>query len=626
MTTSPTRKVPIHLNSSQRRLLIKNGRIVNDDCIFDADIYIENGIIAQIGQNLIVPGGVRVIDARASSPNEVNYIVPGGIDSHTHLDSSFMGAKSADDYYSGTRAALAGGTTTVMNYALPTKKAPSLLEVYEQQRKLADEYACCDYAVHVGIADWIEGKTEQEIARLVNEHGVNSFKIFLCYPDLRLTDKQVIRVLSTCAKYGAIAIVHCENGDIIDYNADKLVKSGVTGPEGHLLSRPECAEAEATKRLSMLAEQVCCPVMVAHVMSKSAAKIIAEERLSNSCLFGETVASAIATDGSHVFHRCWTHAAAHVMSPPLRPDPGTGAYLLGGLAANSLQVLGSDHCSFSTESKRLGEADFRAIPNGVNGVEERMVLAWEKGVRGGFLDPCKFVAITSTNAAKLFNLYPRKGRIQVGSDADLVIWGRQERVIRCANQVSKGDFNIFEGTRVESGPLVVIAQGRVVLDESGLHASQGSGRYLSRHPWPTLAYGPLKIKSRLVVRPVDRSAQVQAVEEAPGSDDRVAGKGAGEVESKLAELSVGRGQAAGGGAGGQPPSPAPQLAPSDNSTGPADSQLGSDGFHTRTSKSGVKNMQDSTFKLSGEQVDDKLNRSNIRVSGQPPGGRSSGLW
>lgn len=627
--TSPPKKVPIHLQSSQNRLLIKNGRIVNDDCIFDADIFIENGIIAQIGQNLIVPGGVRVIDARASSPNEVNYIVPGGIDSHTHLNSSFMGAKTADDYYSGTRAALAGGTTTVMNFALSTKQSPSLLEIYQQQRKLADGFACCDYAIHVGIADWIEGKTERELAQLVNEHGVNSFKIFLCYSDLRLNDKQVIKVLSTCAKYGAIVVVHCENGDIIEYNADKLVKNGVTGPEGHLLSRPECVEAEATKRLSMIAEQVCCPVMVAHVMSKSSAKIIAEERLGNSSLFGETVASAIATDGSHVFHRCWTHAAAHVMSPPLRPDASTGSYLLGALAANSLQVLGSDHCCYSTESKRLGEADFRDIPNGVNGVEERMVLAWEKGVRGGFLDPCKFVAITSTNAAKLFNLYPRKGRIQVGSDADLVIWGRQERVIKCANQESKGDFNIFEGTRVESGPLVVIAQGRVALDQTGLRVTQGSGRYLARQPWPTLAYGPLKIKSRLVARPVDRSAidETARLQEKESSGKAANGEmeATSELENKLGELSVGRGQASSGGQAATLSS-MPPPAPSDSPIAATESQVGSDGFHSRTSKSGVKNMQDSTFKLSGEQVDDKLNRSNIRVSGQPPGGRSSGLW
>lgn len=592
--SSPPKKVPIHLQSSQSRLLVKNGRIVNDDCIFDADIFIENGIIAQIGHNLVVPGGVRIIDAKANSPNEVNYILPGGIDSHTHLQSEFMNARSVDDYYNGTRAALAGGTTTIVNFAMTSKEAPSLLEAYERERKFADGFVCCDYALHVVVSDWVEGKTEQEIAKLVNEHGVNTFKIFLCYA-MQLTDKQIINVLQACAKYGALVVVHCENGDAIEFNTNKLLSQGVTGPEGHLISRPECVEAEATHRVSVLSEQVGCPVMIAHVMSKSAAKVIVDERTRNSSLFGETLGASIGTDGTHYYNRCWRHAAAHVMSPPLRADRDTPSFLLGALASGSLQVLGSDHCVFSSQQKALGEGDFSKIPNGVNGIEERMLVAWEKGVRGGYLDPCRFVAITSTNAAKLFNLYPRKGRIQVGSDADLVVWGRNVKVIKAESHVSKCDFNIFEGTRVESGPLVVVAGGRVVLDQTGLHMAQGAGRYLSRQPFPITAYGPLRIKSRLIPLGVDRSAGDEA------SDS-------GSLGAKMGELSVG---AAGRRTAG---SPRP------------DSSEGADGFHARHSRSGVKNMQDSTFKLSGEQVDDKHNRSNIRVSGQPPGGKSNGLW
>lgn len=593
--TSPPKKVPIHLQSSQNRLLIKNGRIVNDDSIFDADIFIENGIISQIGHNLVVPGGVKIIDARATTPNEVNYILPGGIDTHTHLQTQFMNAQTVDDYYNGTRAAIAGGTTTVINFAFTSKQAPSLVEAYERERKLADDNVCCDYALHVVVSEWVENKTEQEIAKLVNEHGVNSFKIFLCY-SMQLSDKQIVNVLKACAKYGAVVVAHCENGDIIEFNTNKLASQGITGPEGHLLSRPECVEAEATHRVSVLAEQVGCPVMVAHVMSKSAAKVILEERARNSPLFGETLAASLGTDGTHYYNKCWRHAAAHIMSPPLRPDKTTPDFLFGALASGSLQVIGSDHCVFSAQQKSAGENDFRKIPNGINGIEERMLIAWEKGVRGGFLDPCKFVAITSTNAAKLFNLYPRKGRIQVGSDADLVIWGRSVKVIKAEDHVSKCDFNIFEGTRVESGPIVVVAQGRVVLDQTGLHVVHGSGRYLARQPFPITAYGPLRIKSRLIPVPVNRSAEV---------DEQVA-----VVDEKLGKLTV----MAAGTRSAQTPS--------------AKQEWGdcSDGFHTRSSKSGIKNMQDSTFKLSGEQVDDKQNRSNIRVSGQPPGGRSNGLW
>lgn len=581
--TSPPKKMPIHLQSSQQRLLIKNGRIVNDDQIFDADIYIENGIIAQIGPKLTVPGGVKVIDAKAGAPNEVNYVLPGGVDSHTHFQANFMGATTADDYYSGTRAAIAGGTTTILNFAMTSKQAPSMVEAVDRERALADSQVNCDYCLHAVISDWKDGITDTEIRKLV-EKGINSFKIFLCYENLKLRDDQVIKVLQACSKYGAIVIVHCENGDIIEYNANKLIAAGITGPEGHLYSRPESVEAEATHRISVLAEQVGCPVLVAHCMSKSASKVISDERSKNSALFGETLVAAIGTDGTHYFHECWQHAASHILSPPLRPDPSTPSYLLNALAAGNLQILGSDHCVFNTQQKAVGERDFRMIPNGVNGVEERMLLGWEKGVRGGYLDPCKFVAITSTNAAKLFNLYPKKGRIQVGSDADLVIWGRNVQVIKAERHNSKCDTNIFEGTRVESGPIVVVCQGKVVLDQAGLHVVQGNGRFIARQPFPLTAYGPLKIKNRILPPRINRQA---------GDDKKASGNG--QIESEFAGLNI---------------------------SGSVDVE----GYHARATKSGVKNMQDSTFKLTGEQIDDKNNRSNIRVSGQPPGGRSSGLW
>lgn len=610
--SSPPKKVPIHLQSSQNRLLIKNGRIVNDDSIFDADIFIENGVIAQIGHNLVVPGGVRIIDAKSPSPNEVNYILPGGLDTHVHLQTQFMDATTVDDYYNGTKAALAGGTTTILNFALTSKQAPGLIEAFERERAKAEDQACCDYGIHVVISDWVENKTEHELARLVNEFGVNSFKIFLCY-GMQLSDKQIVKILKACSKYGAIVVAHCENGDIIEHNSNRLIGQGLTGPEAHLMSRPECIEAEATHRVSVLSEQVGCPVMVAHVNSKSAAKVIVDERSQNSSLFGETLGASIGTDGTHYFNKCWRHAAAHVMSPPLRADKSTPGFLLGCLAAGSLQVLGSDHCVFSSQQKAQGENDFRKIPNGVNGIEERMLVAWEKGVRGGYLDPCKFVAITSTNAAKLFNLYPRKGRIQVGSDADLVIWGRNVKTITAESHVSKCDFNIFEGTRIESGPLVVVAAGRVVLDQTGLHVVQGGGRYLARQPFPITAYGPLKIKNRLVPIGVDRSSGSNGDEPDP----------ADELERKVGELSV----QAGAAAASAPTAPGSLTGGRSSQGSPRpDTSDSSDSFRARSSKSGNKNMQDSTFKLSGEQFDDKLSRSNIRVSGQPPGGKSSGLW
>ncbi|KAG9510768.1 Dihydropyrimidinase-related protein 3, partial [Fragariocoptes setiger] len=599
--TDNAKKVPIHLQSSQNRLLIKNGRIVNDDSVYDADIFIENGIIAQIGHNLTVPGGVRVIDARSSSQGDVNYIIPGGIDSHTHLQSEFMGAKTADDYYSGSRAALAGGTTTFVNFAMTSPREPSLINAFERERRLADEVVCCDYTLHVVISKWIEGETEKEIAALVILQGVTSFKVFLCY-DMQLSDKELISIFRTCSKYGAIVMAHCENGDIIEFNAKKLIENGVTGPEGHLYSRPECIEAEATKRASVLADQVGCPLLVAHVMSKSASDVIVQERSRGAVLFGETLGSALATDGTHYFNKCWRHAAAHVMSPPLRPDPTTGDHLMGMLAAGSLQIVGSDHCVFNAQQKALGENDFRKIPNGINGIEERMMIVWDKGVRTGKIDVCKFVALTSTNAAKMFNMYPKKGRIQVGSDADLVIWGKAPRIIRAENHQSKCDYNIFEGLKVESAPLVVVCAGRVVLDQTGLHVRQGCGRYVSKTPFAPLAFGALKVRNQLIPAKVDRSG---ALNDALASD----------LNDKL-HIQVA--------AAGVDTRYAHNVSPRPGSSDSGDH--GNDGYHSRSTKSGVRNMQDSTFKLSGEQIDDKNQRSNIRVSGQPPGGRSSGLW
>ena len=285
---------------------------------------------------------------------------------------------------------------------------------------------------------------------------------------------------------------------------------GVTGPEGHLQSRPEEVEAEATHRIITIADQVGVPVYIVHVMSKSAADEVARAKARGQVVFGEVLASAIGVDGTHHYNRCWRHAAAHVMSPPLRADKSTPDYLTNLLGSGQLQVTGSDHCVFNAQQKSLGQKDFTKIPNGVNGIQERMAVLWEKGVKTGKLTIPDFVAVTSSNAAKLFNIYPRKGKIAPGSDADIVVWGRNPRIISKDNHLSGVDFNIFEGLSTEFNPIVVISQGKIVLDEEGkLVTTQGSGRFVPCAPFANIAFSRSIMKD-LNVGPikVDRSGPI----------------------------------------------------------------------------------------------------------------------
>ncbi|XP_054709836.1 dihydropyrimidinase-like isoform X2 [Uloborus diversus] len=568
--------------SSQSRILIKGGKVVNDDQMFDADVYIEDGVIKQIGKELVIPGGTKVIEAKGKM------VIPGGIDPHTHFQIPFMGTCSIDDFYTGTKAALAGGTTTIIDFVID--KDSSLLEGYEKWRSWADEKVCCDYGLKVAVTSWND-KTESEMEILTKEKGVNSFKMFMAYENMQLGDGDLLKIFETCTKLGALAQVHAENGDIIAYHQQKLLDLGFTGPESHLFSRPEEVEAEATNRAIVLANQVQCPLYVVHVMSKSAAEVIASRRQEGCLVYGEAIAAALGTDGLHYFRKCWQHAAAFVMSPPLRPDPTTPLRLMALLASGALQVTGSDNCTFSLAQKALGMKDFTKIPNGVNGVEERLSLVWEKGVMTGLLDPCKFVAVTSTNAAKIFNMYPRKGRIQVGSDADVVVWDpHASRVISAKTHHLAVDFNIFEGHELRGVPVYVISRGKLVVEDGELHVSQGAGKFVPTQPFSPYVFACLQQRERYHA-PVARGDS-----DVPDGDIPI---------SPLSHnISMPREyiQGISGGKGGQE-------------------------FHSRPpTRGGTRNLQDSTFSLSGAQIDDdKGQRCGIRVN-NPPGGRSSGLW
>lgn len=562
--------------SAQSRLFIKGGRIVNDDQSIDADIYIEDGIIKQIGNNLVIPGGSRTIDARNM------LVIPGGIDTHTHMQLPFMGTQAVDDFYSGTKAALAGGTTMIMDFVLDPR-GHSLLDAYDKWRDWADAKVCCDYGLHVGVT-WWSPHVAKEMEILVKDRGVNSFKMFLAYKDVfMLRDNELYESFKACKELGSLAMVHAENGSIIAEKSKELVAMGITGPEGHEMCRPEEVEKEAVQRAVTIANQTNCPLYVVKVMSKASAKTIADARRSGQIVFGEPIAASLGTDGTHYWNKCWRHAAGHVMSPPLRPDPTTPGYLMDLLANNDLQCTGTDNCTFNAEQKALGKDDFRRIPNGVNGVEDRMSVIWEKGVHTGKMDPCRFVAVTSTNAAKIFNIYPQKGRIAVGSDADIVIWDpNQTRTISAKTHHQACDFNIFEGMVCHGVPIYVIMGGHVVLDEGQLKVTQGLGRFIPMPPLAESVYG--RVEGR------DRAMLPKKVEREPYTGNVVEMKEPEEFDTRK----------------------------SDNPILPEHPE-----FHARPpTRSGARNQQDSSFTLSGAQFDDdRPRRSHTRVV-NPPGGKS----
>ncbi|CAH0731555.1 unnamed protein product, partial [Brenthis ino] len=582
MTNAPVKKVPIHLQSSQNRLLIKNGRVVNDDGMEDADVYIEDGVIKQVGRNLIIPGGTRTIDATGK------LVMPGGIDPHTHFELEMMGAKTADDFYKGTRAAVAGGTTTIMDFVLP-EKGQSLIEAYNNWRQKADGKVCCDYALHVGVT-WWSPSVKKEMQQLVAEHGVNSFKMFMAYKDAwMLGDYDLCLAFETCAELRALPLVHAENGNIIARNTEKLLAAGVTTPEGHELSRNEEVEAEAVNRACVIANQMHTPLYIVHMMSKSAVQALRLARTrQKQPLFGETLAATVGTDGTHYKNACFRHAAAHVLSPPLRPDPATPDAIVDALAHDDLQLIGSDNCTFHEKDKEMGKDNFCKIPNGVNGVEDRMAILWQKAVNTGVMDPCRFVAVTSTNAARIFNMYPSKGRVAEGADADVVVWDpRAERVISAASHHHAVNFNIFEGQRVVGSPQYVIVNGRVCLDDGDLRVAEGFGRFIK-----TPANSPYVYGGEVPMTP-QPSPQPPHSPHSPGRVTNGTPTELSLVNKQLESVSV-------GGSGCSTP------------TG------------RRMREPGQRDMQTSSFSISKE-IEGLDTKTSVRVR-NPPGGKSSGLW
>ena len=409
-------------------------------------------------------------------------VLPGGIDPHTHMELPFMGTVASEDFYSGTSAGLAGGTTMIIDFVIPAPQE-SLLGAYKKWRGWAEK-AAADYSFHVAVT-WWDDSVKTDMGTLTQQHGVNSFKHFMAYKNAIMVDDDVlISSFMRARELGALCTVHAENGELVFRLQQEIFNKGITGPEGHPLSRPPEVEGEAANRAIRIAEVLGVPLYVVHTSCIDAMEAIARARSEGQRVFGEVLAQHLVIDDSVYQNTDWDKAAAHVMSPPFRSKEHQAA-LWKGLQGGVLHTTATDHCCFCTPQKRAGFGDFRKIPNGTGGIEDRMSVLWHHGVGQGRLTPSEFVAITSTNTAKIFNLHPRKGVIAPGSEADVVIWDpTKTRTISVKTHHQNVDTNIYEGMSVTGNAAVTISRGKVVWENNQLKTEKGAGKYIDRPCFP----------------------------------------------------------------------------------------------------------------------------------------------
>jgi len=453
-------------------VLIKGGTVVNADRSMRADVLCQDGKISAVGENLDAPKGATVVDAGGQ------YVMPGGIDPHTHMQLPFMGTVTSEDFFSGTAAGLAGGTTMIIDFAIPNPQQ-NVLETYNQWRDWAEK-SVSDYSFHVAITWWDES-VHEDMGTLVRDHGVNSFKHFMAYKGAIMADDEIlVNSFSRALELGAIPTVHAENGELVFRLQKDLYEKGITGPEGHPLSRPPEVEGEAANRAIRIAEVLRVPLYIVHNSCRQSLEAITRARNEGQRVFGEVLAGHLLIDDSVYRHEDFEVAAAHVMSPPFRSKEHQEA-LWHGLQSGNLQTTATDHCCFCADQKAMGKDDFRSIPNGTAGIENRMEVLWDQGVNTGRLTMNEFVKVTSTNAAQIFNIYPRKGSVSAGADADIVVWDPQAtKTISAKTHQQKIDYNIFEGMTVTGCASHTISRGKVVFADGELNVERGAGRYVDR--------------------------------------------------------------------------------------------------------------------------------------------------
>ena len=453
-------------------LVVRNARVATASDVFEADIGVRGGRI--VGMGLGMPAGVREIDARG------RVVTPGGVDAHCHLDQPMAPpVRMADDFDTGTRAAACGGTTTVIPFAAQ-EKGHSLRAAVDDYHRRANGKAHVDYAFHLIVSDPTPAVLQQELPALIAE-GYTSFKVYMTYDDLKLDDGQILDVLAVARQQGAMAMIHAENADAIEWLTRRLEAAGRTAPRFHAHARPMLVEREATHRAISLAELVDVPILIVHVSGKEAVEQIRWARSHGLRVYAETcpqylflTAEDLGLDDSYQGARC-------VCSPPPR-DASNQRVIWDGLNDGLFTIFSSDHAPFRYEGddgkKPAGdEVPFRHIPNGIPGLETRLSLLYSEGVLGGRITLEKFVELVSTNPAKAYGLHPRKGTIAIGADADLVIWDEGERVLRNEDLHHNVDYTPYEGRVVKGWPGITLVGGEVVWDGQ-FHARAGKGRFL----------------------------------------------------------------------------------------------------------------------------------------------------
>ncbi len=452
-------------------LLIKNGRIITASDDYIADIFIEDDKITTIGKSIDIKAD-QTIDAS----NKI--IIPGGIDPHVHLDMPFMGTSSSDNYETGTAAALFGGTTMVIDFILQTQ-GKSLHDALKEWQGRSNGNALGDYSFHMAVTDFNEN-TKAEIKDMIENEGITSFKTFMAYKGaLMIDDRQMVGLMNEVKQQGGMVTVHATNGDMIDFLVAKNRAEGNLSPLYHYLSQPEITEAEATGRFADMAFYTGCPAYVVHMTCEGALNHIRAVGKRNQKVFVETCIQYLVLDAS--LYDKGFESAKWVMSPPLREKKDQES-LWAGINQGTVQIVATDHCPFMWEQKKMGEHDFSKIPNGHPAIENRMELLFSEGVNKGRISLNKYVEVTSTNVAKIFGMFPQKGCIAVGSDADLVIIDPEEKhTLSAKTHHMNVDYSGYEGMDLKGKVKTTILRGQVAIDDNKLLIKKGYGKFVKRN-------------------------------------------------------------------------------------------------------------------------------------------------